>query len=76
MPTPLLLQPQARSQLVRMPTVVTQTGLSKSEIYRRIGEGTFPRPAKLGYRTAVWSADEVARWVDARIAERDSGKPA
>lgn len=69
MPVPILSESNARSQLVRLPTVCAQTGLSRSNIYRRIAQGTFPPPIKIGPYTSVWNADEVARWVDARIAE-------
>jgi prophage regulatory protein len=69
MPAPILSEANARSQLVRLPNVCAQTGLSRSNIYRRIAQGTFPPPIKIGPYTSAWSADEVARWVDARIAE-------
>lgn len=72
MAIPGVVTPTSHSQLVRLPVVVSMTGLSKSEIYRRIALGVFPRPTKLGYRTSAWSADEVSRWVGARIAERDA----
>lgn len=47
---------------IRMPEVVQRTGLSKSEIYRRIRRNEFPKQKKLGYRTSVWSAAQVEQW--------------
>ncbi|HBN8473780.1 helix-turn-helix transcriptional regulator [Pseudomonas aeruginosa] len=46
------------------------TGLSCSEIYRRIAAGSFPRQVNLGPKCVVWIEDEIIAWCDARIAER------
>lgn len=56
--------------LLRLPQVMEQTGLSRSEIYRRVAAGRFPRPTKLGHASA-WSSIEVTMWVEARLNERD-----
>lgn len=59
--------------ILRLPEVRQITGLSTSDIYRRIAAGTFPRQVKLGARSAGWIEGEVRGWVSARIAERDGG---
>lgn len=61
--------------LERLPKVLARTGLSRSEIYRRIAAGTFPRPVSLGVRARAWNAAEVDNWVADRIAAGD-GKAA
>jgi prophage regulatory protein len=58
--------------LERLPSVKARTGLSRSEIYRRIAAGDFPHPVKLGERASAWSATEVDRWIAGRIAARDA----
>ena len=58
--------------LEKLPTVKARTGLSRSEIYRRIGARTFPAPVKLGERASAWNAAEIDGWITARIAERDA----
>jgi prophage regulatory protein len=60
--------------LCRLPQVRIRTGLSRSEIYRRIAGGDFPKPIKLGPRASAWAEHEVTAWIAARIAARD-GKP-
>lgn len=60
-------QLQTTGPLWRLPTVETQTGLSKSEIYRRIKIGTFPKPLKLGARAVAWPATEIQSWVKSLI---------
>lgn len=58
--------------LLRLPQVKDCTGLSRSDIYRRISAGTFPKPVKLGERASAWPAHEVMAWVASRIAARDA----
>ncbi|MFC0169662.1 helix-turn-helix transcriptional regulator [Pseudoduganella danionis] len=53
---------QTANRLLRLPSVSAQTGLSKSEIYRRIKSGTFPQPLKLGARAVAWQASAVDDW--------------
>lgn len=58
--------------LERLPTVKARTGLSRSELYRRIAAGQFPQPVKLGERASAWNAAEVDHWITGRIAARDA----
>ena len=58
--------------LEKLPAVKARTGLSRSEIYRRISARTFPAPVKLGERASAWNATEIDGWIAARIAERDA----
>lgn len=57
--------------LQRLPVVKARTGLSRSEIYRRVAAGTFCKPIKLGERLTAWNSAEVSQWIADRIAERD-----
>ena len=59
--------------LERLPAVKARTAMSRSEIYRRIALGDFPRPIKLGSRSSAWVADEVSAFIASRIALRDQG---
>lgn len=63
-----------RLQLVRLPSVKSATGLSRSEIYRRIASGDFPKPIKLGERASAWAEHEVTAWIASRIAARDASR--
>jgi prophage regulatory protein len=58
--------------LMRLPALLSRIGLSRSEIYRRVIAGTFPRPIKLGGRAVVWNSVEIDSWLADRIAERDA----
>ena len=53
----------APERIIRIKTVQDRTGLSRSTIYRKIAEGTFPRQQKLGVHGAGWHESAIDRWV-------------
>jgi len=53
--------------ILRLPTVKARTGLSRSTIYLRISEGTFPKPISLGSRAVGWIESEVNDWLSQQI---------
>jgi prophage regulatory protein len=54
-------------QILRRPMVQSRTGLSRSAIYLKIAEGTFPKPISLGARAVGWLDAEVEEWLSDRI---------
>jgi prophage regulatory protein len=56
--------------ILRLPAVKTRTGLSRSTIYLRVSQGTFPRPVSLGGRAVGWVEEEIQSWLAERIAAR------
>lgn len=48
--------------LLRLRDVCQMVGLSRSTIYKRIAEGQFPEPIRLGERTVRWSAEAISVW--------------
>ena len=57
------------NSLIRLPAVKERTGLSRSTIYNRISQGTFPRPVGLGGRAVGWLQSEVEAWIEQRVSE-------
>ena len=53
--------------ILRLPAVKTSTGLSRSTIYLRVSEGTFPKPVSLGGRAVGWVEAEIQEWLQRRI---------
>lgn len=51
-------------------------GFSDATLYRKISDGSFPKPVKLGDNKNGWVEAEIDAWATARIAERDSMKGA
>ena len=54
--------------ILRMPTVKTESGLSRSTIYLRVSQGLWTKPVSLGARAVGWPSDEVAALNAARIS--------
>ncbi len=64
---------QQTLQLIPLPEVVRISGISRSEIFRRIHAGKFPQPVRIGRgRCTRWSSIEVVEWAVDRLGERDA----
>ena len=57
--------------ILRLPTVKALTGLSRSTIYLRMSEGTFPKQISLGSRAVGWMSSEINTWIEEKISHRD-----
>ena len=55
-------------KLLRLPQVKATTGLSKSTIYARIFEGTFPKQIPLGPRLVVWVESDIQNWISEQVS--------
>jgi len=53
--------------ILRLTDVKRSTGLSRSSIYLRISQGTFPKPVSLGGRAVGWLEAEIQQWLQRRI---------
>lgn len=60
-------------KILKLPTVIEKTGCGRASIYRKIAEGGFPTPIKLGERSVGWIESEVDDWLDKQI-ELSRGK--
>ena len=71
-----------KPRLIRLPEVLRRTGYGRTSIYRKMSEGTFPKclklsgpskdPSKFDSSAIAWIEEEVEKWVEDRIEERDS----
>ena len=71
-----------KTRLIRLNEVLSRTGYGRTSIYRKMDEGSFPKCLKLGApikkptqfdsRAIAWIEEEVDKWVQERIEERDS----
>ena len=50
-------------RIIRFDTVRTRTGLSRSTIYRKMAEGTFPAKFRISTNGAGWKESDLDRWV-------------
>ena len=53
--------------ILRLPAVKQRTGLSRSTIYLRISEDSFPKPVSLGGRAVGWIESEIDDWLEQQI---------
>ena len=57
--------------IIRLRTVLARTGLSRSTLYRKIADGTFPRQLPISVHGAGWRESAVNRWIDDPAAYRE-----
>lgn len=45
---------------------------SKAQIWRKVKDGSFPKPVRLGANRVAFIQAEIQQWIKDRIAERDA----
>ncbi|HDZ73850.1 MAG TPA: AlpA family phage regulatory protein [Aurantimonas coralicida] len=60
----------APDRIVRLNTVLSRTGLSRSTIYRKIAEGTFPAQIRISINGAGWRESHIDRWIEDPVSWR------
>jgi len=59
-------------KILRLPDVKTLTGLSRSTIYNRVGEGTMPAPVSLGARAIGWKSSSIESWLQSLTSKKEN----
>jgi prophage regulatory protein len=54
-------------KMIRLPTVIEQTGLSRSSIYLRMKNNKFPKSISLGDRAIAWLEADIEQWLEDKI---------
>lgn len=57
------MQPTTPDHILRLKAVLARTGLSRSTLYRKINDGTFPPSLKISTRCAGWRASAIDAWL-------------
>jgi prophage regulatory protein len=57
------MQTDTPDRILRINTVLERTGLSRSTLYRKMDNGTFPRNFKLSERCAGWRESAINAWL-------------
>jgi len=60
--------------LLRRPEVERRVGLSRSSIYARMAEGSFPPPVRIGARAVAWRESDVTTWIGSRPLADGGGR--
>ena len=53
--------------ILRLPAVKSRIGLSRSSIYLRLKQGSFPLPISLGPRAVGWVETDIEEWIKNQI---------
>jgi prophage regulatory protein len=57
---------EIRAMMLKLPTVIRETALSRSSIYAAISEGKFPAPRRIGARSVAWRLEDIEDWKNSR----------
>lgn len=57
-------------RILRLPDVLYRTGLSRTTLYRKIAEGTFPQQVRISQKGSGWRASAVETWMGDPVAYR------
>jgi len=53
--------------LMKIGAVLSAVSLSKTELYRRIANGTFPKPVRLGPQRIAFLQKDIENWILAHV---------
>ncbi|WP_299022461.1 AlpA family transcriptional regulator [uncultured Photobacterium sp.] len=62
------VHPPSSFNIIRLPEVLTKTGISRACLYKQIQHGLFPSQISLGYRSVGWLEREIDAVLKARVA--------
>ena len=51
------------NKILRLGSVLGQTGLSRSTLYRKIQAGSFPAQVRISERCIGWRESDIERWL-------------
>ena len=52
-------------RIVRRDEVSKLTGLARATIYKKVSDGSFPAPIRLGARSVGWRLSDIIAWLQA-----------
>ena len=54
-----------KRRIVRRDEVSRLTGLARATIYKKVSDGSFPAPIRLGARSVGWRLSDIIAWLQA-----------
>ncbi|MFW1548787.1 AlpA family transcriptional regulator [Vibrio parahaemolyticus] len=57
-------------RFIKLKEVMHKTALSRSAVYRKMNEGTFPKSISTGDRSVVWKESEIEEWMTECLESR------
>jgi prophage regulatory protein len=63
--------PGSPLRVERLPKVLGRIGMGRAWTYKKIQEGRFPRPIRLGARAVGWRSQDIDAWIRARTEQAE-----
>jgi prophage regulatory protein len=54
---------ESRDRILRLKAVLDRTGLTRSTLYRKMQNGTFPKNVQISTRCAGWRESAIEAWL-------------
>ena len=54
---------ESQERIVRLGVLLDRTSLSRSTIYRKMKDGSFPRRLQIGIHSSGWRESDLNRWI-------------
>lgn len=61
-------RPDAPGRFLKIREVSRETSFSRTTIWRRVKDGTFPAPISLGGRSRAWTERDIEAWKARKLA--------
>ncbi|WP_153164312.1 helix-turn-helix transcriptional regulator [Stenotrophomonas nematodicola] len=61
------------ARLLTLTDVKSRVGISGATIYRKMADGTFPKPAKVGARS-LWPSPKIDEWIASVLDSQNMGQ--
>ena len=61
--------PGPQGRILKLKDIVQMVGLSRSTIWKKVSEGTFPKCRKISERSVGWLDTEIHNWIHQRFGE-------
>jgi len=62
-------------RILRLKAVLDRTGLSRSTLYRKISQGSFPKQIAIADRCAGWRESAIEAWLTNPMTYRAADNP-
>ena len=59
-------------KVIRLPQVISATGLARSTIYKKVANKEFPKPISIGVKSVGWLESDIQKWIEGRIQFSDN----
>ena len=54
----------APERFLRLPAVISMTGIPRSSLYDKLASGSFPEPVRIGERCIAWRLSSITNWMN------------